>query len=148
MSVFDENDYNSNEGMLTSIWGIPFLVSIFDIENGISPGFKLLWGLEEDTTNDTIKTIITVNNGVMNRIVLGAIMAILAIMGDLVESSIKRKSQRKDSGNVLPGHGGILDRFDSSLLAILFYKAALDYYAAKSNDVTASEANERLGNDL
>jgi CDP-diglyceride synthetase len=44
------------------------------------------------------------------------------------ESSIKRQSKTKDSGSFLPGHGGILDRFDSSLLAVLFYTALLEYF--------------------
>ena len=48
----------------------------------------------------------------------GLVVAIFGTWGDLVESQIKRQLGIKDSGNVLPGHGGFLDRFDSSLLAI------------------------------
>lgn len=48
----------------------------------------------------------------------GLIVAVFGTWGDLVESQIKRQLGIKDSGNVLPGHGGMLDRFDSSLLAI------------------------------
>ncbi len=48
----------------------------------------------------------------------GLIVAVFGTWGDLVESLIKRQLDIKDSGSVLPGHGGWLDRFDSSLLAI------------------------------
>lgn len=49
---------------------------------------------------------------------LGCVVVIFGTWGDLVESLFKRTLGIKDSGNILPGHGGMLDRFDSSLLAI------------------------------
>ena len=49
---------------------------------------------------------------------LAAVVVASGTLGDLVESSMKREMQIKDSSNILPGHGGMLDRFDSTLLAI------------------------------
>lgn len=49
---------------------------------------------------------------------LGLVVVVFGTWGDLVESLFKRTIGIKDSGNVIPGHGGMLDRFDSSLLAI------------------------------
>lgn len=49
---------------------------------------------------------------------LGAVVVIFGTWGDLVESLFKRTLGVKDSGNILPGHGGMMDRFDSSLIAI------------------------------
>ena len=52
--------------------------------------------------------------------IIAAITAIMGTMGDLLESKLKRLAGVKDSGSMMPGHGGFLDRFDSMLLAIPF----------------------------
>ena len=49
---------------------------------------------------------------------LGLVVVIFGTWGDLVESLFKRTLGIKDSGHILPGHGGMLDRFDSTLMAV------------------------------
>ena len=51
-----------------------------------------------------------------NWMIVGFLVAIFAPLGDLVESQLKRNFGVKDSGNIIPGHGGILDRLDSFLI--------------------------------
>jgi len=51
---------------------------------------------------------------------IAAICAIAGTAGDLLESKLKRLANVKDSGSLMPGHGGFLDRFDSLLVAIPF----------------------------
>ena len=52
------------------------------------------------------------------RQLLGAFVAIAAALGDLFESALKRDMQVKDSGTILAGHGGMLDRVDALLFAV------------------------------
>lgn len=59
----------------------------------------------------------------LQRFFQGGLLSICAILGDLAESAIKRRAGQSDSGTFLPGHGGILDRFDSVLLAVCVYQA-------------------------
>ena len=53
----------------------------------------------------------------INWLIFSEIIVIFGTLGDLIESLMKRTLEVKDSGNVIPGHGGLLDRFDSMLLA-------------------------------
>lgn len=59
---------------------------------------------------------------------LGIIVSVSGQMGDLVMSSVKRDLGRKDTGTILPGHGGLLDRFDSLLIAGPVYFHFVNYF--------------------
>jgi len=51
---------------------------------------------------------------------LGLVIGLAAQVGDLIESKIKRMQNVKESGGLIPGHGGVLDRLDSVLLPLVF----------------------------
>lgn len=62
-------------------------------------------------------------------IILSAIISLLTITGDLVESALKRSSNVKDSGNVIMGRGGLLDSIDSLLLVAPIFYYILNFYS-------------------
>lgn len=62
--------------------------------------------------------------GIIHSLIIAAIVNVTGTIGDLAESQFKRHFGIKDSGNIMPGHGGLLDRFDGALLA---FPAAVTY---------------------
>lgn len=72
------------------------------------------------------------SGGIIHWMVIAAIAAITGTFGDLLESKLKRAANVKDSGQIMPGHGGFLDRFDSLLVATpfcwIYISLAIPYY--------------------
>jgi phosphatidate cytidylyltransferase len=92
----------------------------------ISPG-KTVEGLLGGLAGSLIVAIsvgLAVKLPLEHSAILGLMIGILAPLGDLIESVFKRFANVKDSGKILPGHGGVLDRFDS----IFFVMPATYYY--------------------
>ncbi len=112
--------------LIGSIWindTMAYMVGSFIGKTPLSPiSPKKTW---EGTIGGAILAIIVVallakfafNTNWLFAIAIPSIGAVVGTLGDLLESKLKRLADVKDSGNMMPGHGGFLDRFDSMLLA-------------------------------
>ncbi|WP_104697661.1 MULTISPECIES: phosphatidate cytidylyltransferase [unclassified Helicobacter] len=68
------------------------------------------------------------HKGFLTAFVISLIVTLSGILGDLYESLLKRQAQLKDSGNILPGHGGILDRLDAILFGVVAMHFLLRFF--------------------
>lgn len=124
-------------GIIFSIWINDTMAYIVGSFIGKTPFSKIspkkTW---EGTIGGAILCIVTIAligkaTGFYNYIdwiIIAACCAVFGTIGDLLESKLKRMAQVKDSGSIMPGHGGFMDRFDSLLVATPF--VALYYFLA------------------
>ncbi len=106
-----------------------FLVGSFIGKNPLAPSISpgktwegFISGIVLTMIGGILVYRITLTYSLYHWIILSILISLGATIGDLFESKIKREYGAKDSGNIIPGHGGILDRFDS-----LFFSAPLVY---------------------
>jgi phosphatidate cytidylyltransferase len=129
--LVNSNSFSPLLGMILLIWSNDTFAYLFGRKIGKTPLFerispKKTW---EGTIGGIIMTLIssvvigllTNSDDTIFWLFSGLIIAPCAIFGDLLESLFKRSMKIKDSGNILPGHGGILDRFDAVLFTVPFF---------------------------
>lgn len=140
-AVFDTNyhyDYSLLLSFFFILWSSDVGAYVFGMSFGQKNGHKLFPSISPKKswegffgglaaailTGLLIHSINFWDINLLNSIIIGLIINIFGVFGDLTESMFKRKYGVKDSGNIMPGHGGLLDRFDGALLA---FPAALAY---------------------
>ena len=134
-------DFNDEEFISFNIY--IFIIITFDIFSyliGIIFGKNQLIKLSPNKTIEgffggfilsfisTIFILIFLNNSLnLNTIFFILIIILSSFTGDIIESYFKRKNNLKNSSNLIPGHGGVFDRFDSFLFSIIFYSISIKF---------------------
>ncbi len=95
------------------------------IGTAVASSFALLWGFNNSSI--FVELLPNVNSGVLIAVVIVLTLSatILGQIGDLVASKLKRTYEIKDFGKIFPGHGGVLDRFDSAIFVSMFLLAII-----------------------
>jgi phosphatidate cytidylyltransferase len=124
-----EQSFTLPIALIVMIWvndTMAYIVGSFIGKTPFSPiSPKKTW---EGTAGGALLTIIAATtyghlateDPIYHWIMLALLTTVAGTLGDLLESKLKRLAEVKDSGNIMPGHGGALDRFDSLLVAIPF----------------------------
>lgn len=112
----------------TAAYAVGSLIGRHKLAPGISPG-KTIEGAVAQLVVSVVAALtaggwLFPGLSLRDAIVVGILLGVLGQVGDLVESALKRSVGTKDTGQVIPGHGGILDRIDG----LLFNAPALFYY--------------------
>ena len=107
-SIADFAYAKSQEDYLKKSFGQHFGTFVFGGLGGILFALAIAWFV--------VRPLFDSLDGI-DWLVISAIVSVSGIYGDLIESLLKRSFDRKDSGSLLPGHGGVLDRFDSLILS-------------------------------
>jgi len=83
------------------------------------PMLLIYFFLNHDSNKDIYDKVVYLHN--FNLLLTIFIVSLVSQIGDFVISYLKRKSKKKDTGKIIPGHGGLLDRIDGIIFATIFY---------------------------
>jgi len=90
------------------------------------PIIIVIFFLTSNSNSEIYDKIIFLHN--LNLFFIIFIISLVSQLGDFMISYLKRKSNKKDTGNLIPGHGGLLDRIDGIIFATIFYNLLVNLY--------------------